>query len=334
MTLVYHDQNMTIDDILNNEEKHHEYNMKRVFRDEEEETQFNTKKSNFSPHKQQLYTTSINYDNYIYNHSYFNDTDLDNQASSSSNFDILQELQAIKNNQEQQASTSSMKKSHLLNMIDFHDSLEDDFNINKNSIYSQKKEPANSLSMLLYNEDIQPDQNKINESLHLSNYYKAIEKEEMTTDFLEQPSLFDEIDQLFENPQPSISPTPTPKTTSSAQITSNSRYSPLYTSIIELLTLMNIPYIFACSEAESECIYLEKASVVDGIISDDSDTFVFGGQTVYKDIFTNSVYVTEYRLKDIYHELSMNQEQLISLALLLGGDYSDVFLFFYDASTS
>ena len=97
---------------------------------------------------------------------------------------------------------------------------------------------------------------------------------------------------------------------------------------------MNIPYIFACSEAESECIYLEKANVVDGIISDDSDTFVFGGQTVYKDIFTNSVYVTEYRLKDIYHELSMNQEQLISLALLLGGDYSDVFLFFYDASTS
>ena len=42
MTLVYHDQNMTIDDILNNEEKHHEYNMKRVFRDEEEETQWNT----------------------------------------------------------------------------------------------------------------------------------------------------------------------------------------------------------------------------------------------------------------------------------------------------
>ena len=53
----------------------------------------------------------------------------------------------------------------------------------------------------------------------------------------------------------------------------------------QLLRLFGVPFLRAPSEAEAQCAYLESQSLVDAVISDDSDTFLFGGNRVFRNIF-------------------------------------------------
>jgi DNA excision repair protein ERCC-5 len=53
----------------------------------------------------------------------------------------------------------------------------------------------------------------------------------------------------------------------------------------ELLTLFGLPYIVAPAEAEAQCAALEAAGLVDGVVTDDNDVFLFGGQHVYRHLF-------------------------------------------------
>lgn len=90
-----------------------------------------------------------------------------------------------------------------------------------------------------------------------------------------------------------------------------------------LLRLFGIPYITAPMEAEAQCAELVKLNIVDGIVTDDSDTFLFGGTRVYKNMFNSNKFVECYVGADLEKELSLSREQLISLAQLLGSDYTD-----------
>lgn len=90
-----------------------------------------------------------------------------------------------------------------------------------------------------------------------------------------------------------------------------------------LLRLFGIPYITAPMEAEAQCAELVKLGLVDGIVTDDSDTFLFGGTRVYKNMFNSNKFVECYVGSDMEKELSLSREQLISLAQLLGSDYTD-----------
>ncbi|KAH8179387.1 XPG i-region domain-containing protein [Sarocladium implicatum] len=90
-----------------------------------------------------------------------------------------------------------------------------------------------------------------------------------------------------------------------------------------LLRLFGIPYITAPMEAEAQCAELVKLGLVDGIVTDDSDTFLFGGTRVYKNMFNSNKFVECYIGSDLEKELSLSREQLISLAQLLGSDYTD-----------
>ena len=65
--------------------------------------------------------------------------------------------------------------------------------------------------------------------------------------------------------------------------------------------------------------------LVDGIISNDSDIFAFGGKTVYKDFFVDNHYIQEYRSNDIEKEKGLTRERIIEFALLHGSDYCDVY---------
>ncbi|KAH9604584.1 hypothetical protein KSS87_003600 [Heliosperma pusillum] len=91
----------------------------------------------------------------------------------------------------------------------------------------------------------------------------------------------------------------------------------------ELLQMFGLPYIIAPMEAEAQCAFLELANLVDGVVTDDSDVFLFGARSVFKNIFDDRKYVETYLLKDIESELGLNTEKLIRMALLLGSDYTE-----------
>ncbi|KAM0516304.1 hypothetical protein ACHAPE_005451 [Trichoderma viride] len=90
-----------------------------------------------------------------------------------------------------------------------------------------------------------------------------------------------------------------------------------------LLRLFGIPYVTAPMEAEAQCAELVRLNMVDGIVTDDSDTFLFGGTRVYKNMFNSNKFVECYVGADLDKELSLSREQLISLAQLLGSDYTE-----------
>ncbi len=58
--------------------------------------------------------------------------------------------------------------------------------------------------------------------------------------------------------------------------------SEMYGECQELLQMFGLPYIIAPMEAEAQCAWLDEAKLVDGVVTDDNDVFLFGGQHVYR----------------------------------------------------
>lgn len=99
--------------------------------------------------------------------------------------------------------------------------------------------------------------------------------------------------------------------------------SEMFAECQELLQMFGLPYIIAPMEAEAQCAYMEMRNLVDGVVTDDSDVFLFGGRSVYKNIFDDRKYVETYFMKDLESELGLTREKLIRMALLLGSDYTE-----------
>ncbi|CAG8446218.1 1758_t:CDS:10 [Ambispora leptoticha] len=91
----------------------------------------------------------------------------------------------------------------------------------------------------------------------------------------------------------------------------------------QLLQLFGIPYIVAPMEAEAQCAELCRLSLVDGIVTDDSDIFLFGGTRVYKNMFNQQQFVECFLMQDLEQEMNLDREKLIRLAYLLGSDYTE-----------
>lgn len=92
--------------------------------------------------------------------------------------------------------------------------------------------------------------------------------------------------------------------------------------IQDLLSRFGIPYITAPMEAEAQCATLLKAKLVDGIITDDSDVFLFGGTHIYKNMFQEKNYVEFYSLDILEQKMGLDRQKLIQLAQMLGSDYT------------
>ncbi|PWN90585.1 PIN domain-like protein [Acaromyces ingoldii] len=90
-----------------------------------------------------------------------------------------------------------------------------------------------------------------------------------------------------------------------------------------MLRLFGLPYITAPMEAEAQCAELVALRLADGVITDDSDVFLFGGTFVYKNMFNNKKYVECFKLSDLQHDLGMDRTKLVQLAYLLGSDYTE-----------
>ena len=90
----------------------------------------------------------------------------------------------------------------------------------------------------------------------------------------------------------------------------------------ELLRLFGCPYIVSPAEAEAQCAALELLSLVDGVVTDDSDVFLFGATHVYRNIFEQKKYAERYLMSEISPSLGLDRSKLIYLAMLLGSDYT------------
>ncbi|KAJ1507312.1 DNA repair protein rad2 [Coelomomyces lativittatus] len=90
-----------------------------------------------------------------------------------------------------------------------------------------------------------------------------------------------------------------------------------------LLRYFGIPYIEAPSEAEAQCAYLSMTGVVHGVISDDSDVFLFGATHVYRHFFQDQKTVRLYKATTLTSKLGYSRTKLIDLAYLLGSDYTE-----------
>lgn len=99
--------------------------------------------------------------------------------------------------------------------------------------------------------------------------------------------------------------------------------SQMTAEIQAMLRLFGLPYITAPMEAEAQCAQLAAQRLVDGIITDDSDVFLFGGTPVYRHMFNHQRMLECYRLPDMARELGLDRERLIQLAFLLGSDYTE-----------
>nr|CAG8491504.1 15213_t:CDS:10 [Entrophospora candida] len=97
----------------------------------------------------------------------------------------------------------------------------------------------------------------------------------------------------------------------------------MITECQKLLQLFGIPFIVAPMEAEAQCAKLLTLGLVDGIITDDSDVFLFGGSKVYKNMFNQQKYVERYDLEEVEREMQINRNKLIQLSILLGSDYTE-----------
>ncbi|RLO00365.1 hypothetical protein DYB28_012595 [Aphanomyces astaci] len=80
--------------------------------------------------------------------------------------------------------------------------------------------------------------------------------------------------------------------------------------VMDLLRLFGVPFVVCPMEAEAQCATLEQLGLVQGIITDDSDIFAFGGKKVYKNMFKDSKFVEAYFAADLERELGLDQERM------------------------
>lgn len=97
----------------------------------------------------------------------------------------------------------------------------------------------------------------------------------------------------------------------------------MVTECQQLLKFFGLPYVTAPMEAEAQCAELVNLGLVDGIVTDDSDVFLFGGTRVYKNMFNQAKFVECYLASDLEKEYSLTRPKLVSIAHLLGSDYTE-----------
>ncbi|CAF1191461.1 unnamed protein product [Adineta steineri] len=91
----------------------------------------------------------------------------------------------------------------------------------------------------------------------------------------------------------------------------------------ELLDYLGLPIIRADGEAEKLCAQLNQMNIVDVVITNDSDCFVYGAKTIIRNfgIDMKSISFDIYDRNEIESTCHLNQRSLLTLALILGSDY-------------
>ena len=67
--------------------------------------------------------------------------------------------------------------------------------------------------------------------------------------------------------------------------------------------MFGVPFITSPMEAEAQCAHLDLTNQTQGTITDDSDIWLFGGRTVYKNMFNQSKHVELFTSARIQSQL-------------------------------
>ncbi|CAF1293158.1 unnamed protein product [Adineta steineri] len=89
-----------------------------------------------------------------------------------------------------------------------------------------------------------------------------------------------------------------------------------------LLRLFGIPYLVSPTEAEAQCAYLDLSNQCDGVITDDSDVWLFGSSHVYRHFFRQDQLVEYYDGTIILNQLGLDRESMIAVGMIVGSDYT------------
>lgn len=107
------------------------------------------------------------------------------------------------------------------------------------------------------------------------------------------------------------------------------RSSKLSPDIIEsskkLLTLMGIPYVEAEGEGEAQASYMVKKGDVWAAASQDYDCLLFGSKRIIRNLTINSNLknLEYYDLEKVLDKLTITQEQLVKMGILIGTDFNE-----------
>ncbi len=96
----------------------------------------------------------------------------------------------------------------------------------------------------------------------------------------------------------------------------------LITAVKVVVEAFGFKWRMAPGEAEAELAYLNEAGIIDGILTDDVDTFIFGAHTVIWNL--SSTHPHDDKLKQhfhVYSEIQQSRADLLLIALCSGGDY-------------
>ena len=92
--------------------------------------------------------------------------------------------------------------------------------------------------------------------------------------------------------------------------------------VIDLLNLLNIPYLFSHGEGEYLAVLLNKYNIIDIFLSDDTDPIPAGINKIMK--FTNNC-VSFLDVNNCLSSLNITQKQLCDFSILLGTDYNNFY---------
>jgi hypothetical protein len=92
--------------------------------------------------------------------------------------------------------------------------------------------------------------------------------------------------------------------------------------VIELLDILNIPYIFSHGEGEYLAVLLNQYNIIDIFLSDDTDPIPAGINHIMK--FNNNI-VSYLNVNNILKLLDITQEQMCDFSILLGTDYASFY---------
>lgn len=92
--------------------------------------------------------------------------------------------------------------------------------------------------------------------------------------------------------------------------------------IKSIFTNMGVSYINAPGEADELCCYLEKKKIVNGVMSEDTDMFVYGVHKIYRYFSLLKENVVEYDLHVILRGLKIKFHTFQKLLFFSGTDYN------------